>query len=96
MNVSFFIKRSGGDYEDCFLVGRDSVRVLGRYQHFTSHFTKLHVLQQRRKQSSKGLCLNLFVALVFVNCMNCLQCFINFRIYARGQSTIQFILYIVK
>jgi len=39
MNVNFFIKQYGGDYEDCSLVGCDAVRVLGRYQHFTSQFT---------------------------------------------------------
>ena len=54
MNAHFFIKQYDGDYEDCFLVGCGAVRLLGRYQHFTSQFTKLHMLQKRRKQSSKG------------------------------------------
>jgi len=81
MNVNFFMKQCDGDYEDCFLVGCDTVRVLGMYQHFTSCFTKFHMLQQRKKESSKGLCLNLCLAVVFVNCMNCLQYYIHFVWY---------------
>ena len=81
MNVNFFMKQYSGDYEDCFFVGCDAIRVLGRYQHFTSHFIKFHMLQQRRKESSKGLCLNLCLAVVFINCMRCLQCCIHFVWY---------------